>query len=253
VLSLIRKRLGQAGSPAFAAPDAGGTVYAIGDIHGRHDLLLKLLDRIFTECAGRGDPVRLVFLGDYVDRGEGVRETVDVLSAVAGWGEVESVFLQGNHEQMLLRFLREPATGTRWLRYGGLQTLLSYGIGTTSALRDEAEAERVGAELAQAMGPHVGFLEGLRPCHRAGNVFFAHAGADPAQPVEEQDVATLLWGCPAFLSTRRSDGVWVVHGHIIVDEPTAAEGRVNIDTGAYYSGRLTAARIAGGEVAFIHG
>ena len=254
MLRLIRKRWARAGSVPFPAPiHAGGVIYAVGDVHGRHDLLTRLLDRIFEDAAAYEATPTIVFLGDYIDRGEHARDTIDLLIKLAERPEAETVFLMGNHEQMLLHFLHEPSSGSRWLRYGGLQTLMSYGVGGVGNLHAEGEASRFRSALIDALGPHLGFLEGLRVSHRAGNLFFAHAGADPALPTEEQDVATLLWGCESFLTTDRDDGVWVVHGHFVVERPAAERGRIAVDTGAYFSGRLTAARIAGGEVVFLEG
>ena len=252
VLRFLRKQRPETGAVAAYPPVRGeGLLYAVGDVHGRHDLLIRLVERILDDAAATGEVPVVIFLGDYIDRGEGARETIDFLSEVAGWPEAESVFLMGNHEQMLLRFLREPESGRKWLRFGGLQTLMSYGVGSAADMRGAGGAARVGQDLAEALGPHLGFIEGLRLSHRSGNLLFAHAGADPALPADEQEVATLLWGCPAFLETDRKDGIWVVHGHTIVDQPVAARGRISIDTGAYYSGRLTAARILDGEVTFL--
>jgi serine/threonine protein phosphatase 1 len=254
VLKLIRKRWARAGSAPFSTPiGASGVIYAVGDVHGRHDLLARLLDRIFEDAAAFEATPKIVFLGDYIDRGEHARDAVDLLIELAERPEAETVFLMGNHEQMLLRFLRDPASGSRWLRYGGLQTLMSYEVGGAGSLREEGEALRFRGALIEALGPHLGFIEGLRVSHRDGNLFFAHAGADPALPTDEQDVATLLWGCESFRTTDRDDGVWVVHGHFVVDQPAAERGRIAVDTGAYFSGRLTAARIAGGEVVFLEG
>jgi len=252
VLRFLRKQRPDTGAAAVYPPVRGeGLLYAVGDVHGRHDLLIRLVERILVDAARLGaDPV-IVFLGDYIDRGEGARQTICILTEVAGWSEVQSVFLMGNHEQMLLRFLREPETGKKWLRFGGLQTLMSYGVGSAADMRGAGGAERVGRDLAEALGPHLGFIEGLQLSYRSGNLLFAHAGADPALPADEQEVATLLWGCDAFLSTDRKDGIWVVHGHTIVDQPIAARGRISVDTGAYFSGRLTAARILEGEVSFL--
>ena len=250
--NLIRRLAGRSGRETFSAPiDPGDAViYAVGDVHGRHDLLARLVERI-VEDAGAVAPPAVVFLGDYVDRGEGARETIDLLRALARDGGIAPVFLMGNHEQMLLRFLREPDTAPRWLRNGGLQTLASYGVPGAGSAHGAEAAIGLRDALLEALGPHLDFIESLRLCHRAGNVFFAHAGADPALPTEEQDVRTLLWGCRAFHETVRDDDVWVVHGHFVVDQPSAEAGRIAVDTGAYFSGRLTAARIAPGEVSFI--
>ncbi len=254
MLNLFRKQWGRAGLKRFSAPiSANGVIYAIGDVHGRHDLLVRLIDRILEDSKAFDTMPKIVFLGDYIDRGENARDAIDLLIALAERTDVETVFLMGNHEQMLLRFLREPATGARWLRYGGLQTLMSYGVGGVGNLHAEGEAWRLRSALIEALGPHLGFIEGLRDSHHAGNLFFAHAGADPALSTDEQDIATLLWGCESFRTTDRDDGVWVVHGHFVVDRPAAEHGRIAVDTGAYFSGRLTAARIAGGEVAFLEG
>lgn len=240
---------------AFSAPieTEGRLIYAVGDVHGRHDLLARLIERIVADAARLGVPPRIIFLGDYIDRGEGAREAIELLAGLAGQGGADCVFLMGNHEQMLLRFLREPASGGRWLRYGGLQTLMSYGVAEAASLRARDGPATAAAALAEALGPHLRFLESLRLSHRAGNVFFAHAGADPTLPTEEQAVDTLLWGCDRFRTAVREDGIWVVHGHFVVARPTATGGCIAVDTGAYFSGRLTAARISGGEVSFLQG
>ena len=254
MLRLFRKRWARAGSAPFAAPKhAGGVIYAVGDVHGRHDLLIRLLERIFEDAAACNTTPKIVFLGDYIDRGEHVRETIDLLIETAERPDAETVFLMGNHEHMLLSFLRDPASGSRWLQFGGLQTLMSYGVGGVGSLRAGGEASRIRGALIEALESHLGFIEGLRVSHHAGNLFFAHAGADPALPTNEQEVNTLLWGCESFRTTDRDDGVWVVHGHFVVVQPTVSRGRIAVDTGAYYSGRLTAARIAGGEVTFLEG
>jgi serine/threonine protein phosphatase 1 len=254
VLKLIGRRWGHSRPEPFSASmDPGGLVYAVGDIHGRYDLVVSLVDRIFEDAAGFGETPRLVFLGDYIDRGEQSRETLEFLTDLAERGEAETVFLMGNHEQMLMRFLREPKAGWRWLRYGGLQTLLSYGVSHVGNPGTEGEVARLQSALLDAMEPHMPFFSRLQLSHRAGNVFFAHAGADPALPTDQQEIATLLWGCERFRTADRRDGIWVVHGHFVVDRPVAERGRISIDTGAYFSGRLTAARIAGGEAVFLEG
>lgn len=221
-------------------------VYAVGDVHGRADLLLQAAERILAEAvpaARAGAAPDLVFLGDYVDRGEEVRETLDALIAIDRVPELRPVFLKGNHEAMLLRFLQDPVREARWLRVGGLQTLLSFGIGayeTTS----EPELARIREELEEATAPYLDFLEGLRLWHRSGNMLFVHAAADPTLPADRQPPEVLLWGHPEFERQPRTDGVWVVHGHRVVDVARVERGRVALDTGAYFSGCLTTARIA---------
>lgn len=254
MLKLFRKQWARVGLEPFSAPiDASGVIYAVGDVHGRHDLLIGLLDQIGKDSEAFASPPVIVFLGDYIDRGENSRETIELLIDFKVWTGAKTIFLMGNHEQMLLSFLNDPASGSRWLRYGGLQTLMSYGVGGAGSLRTEAEALRIRDALVDALGSHLGFIEGLKTSHRVGNLFFAHAGADPARLIDDQEIETLLWGCEGFRTTDRSDGVWVVHGHFVVEHPASERGRIAVDTGAYFSGQLTAARIADGKVFFIQG
>lgn len=221
------------------APD--GPFCVIGDVHGRIDLLDRMLDRIGTERS-------VVCVGDYVDRGEHSSEVLVRLQ-----DRPDTTCLKGNHEEMLLKFLEDPiSAGPRWLRYGGLQTLASFGVsGVTDTSRgDDLTAAR--DRLQQAMGDQMcEWLNDLPLWYRSGNVAVVHAGADPHCSIEHQDNASLLWGHPDFLKSGRPDGLWVVHGHTIVDEPSSKNGRIAIDTGAYATGRLTAAMISPGSVEFV--
>ena len=227
-------------------------VFAIGDVHGRADLLRRLLERIDAEIEDHDGPAEVVFLGDYVDRGDHSREVVDLLIERAGReAERPPVFLTGNHEQMLLDFVSDAERGRKWLRYGGLQTLMSYEVRGLGGIGEGSDLEPVRERLIEAMGPHLGFLESLSLSHRNGNVLFVHAGADPETPPDLQDSQTVIWGSPAFLRQPRGDDIWVVHGHTVVSEPRAEAGRISVDTGAYFSGRLTAARIEGDRLSFV--
>lgn len=253
VLNFLRRRKAAAARAPFAAPlRSESLVFAVGDIHGRADLLRKLLERIDAEMADHDGPAELVFLGDYVDRGDHSREVLDLLTERAGRdAERPPVFLMGNHERMLLDFVREPESGRKWLRFGGLQTLMSYGVRGLGSIGEGSDLGPVREKLVEEMGPHLAFLEGLSLSHRNGNVLFVHAAADPAMPPDLQEPETLLWGSPSFLRQPREDSIWVVHGHTVVDEPQAEDGRIAVDTGAYFSGRLTAARIEGDQLRFV--
>lgn len=210
----------------------------VGDIHGRADLLSELADRL----GGRG---RVVLVGDYIDRGEQSAAVLDYLMARS---DLEC--LKGNHEAMCLAFLDNPARhGARWMRAGGLQTLASFGVAAApnpdsfTAIRDA---------LARAMGDdRIEWLRALPMVCQVGNLVVTHAGADPARPIAEQEDRCLLWGNPDFGKRPRGDGLWVAHGHVIVDAPYARDGRIAVDTGAYATGRLTAAIVAGDTVDFI--
>ena len=247
----------QHAAPAFSAPapGRGSAVYAIGDIHGRCDLLIELFQKIEDDVEALDrDPPLIVFMGDYIDRGDDSREVLDCLTMVESEGACDMVFLLGNHEKMLLDFLAAPYDARQWLRFGGLNTLFSYGVrgvSGTDTSRPELLRE-MRDRLAEAIEPaHLDFLRRLVPVHRTGNVLFCHAGADPELPPDAQDRTTLLWGCRQFRKVPRSDGIWVVHGHTIVDRAVADQGVISVDTGAYLTGRLSAARILDGAVTFL--
>ena len=242
-------------SPFGSVPEVEGVLYVVGDVHGRLDLLEDLMGRLLRDAVRLAPELdakpQLAFVGDVIDRGPDSRGVVEFLSALSEWPEFETIFVTGNHERMLLSFLQEPSKGRRWLRYGGYETLLSYGLKRLGDIDDPADMQVLADQLRAVMGPHVDFLDAMVPCHRAGNVLVTHAGADPDMPADAQSPRTLAWGCDSFLKKRRSDGVWVVYGHTIVDTPTMRRGRIAIDTGAYTSGRLTALRIHGGTVSFV--
>ena len=247
------------GPRGFDAPlEIDRPTYAIGDVHGRFDCLDRLLARIAEDAGARGDEApRLVLMGDYVDRGE---QSAEVLARIAdlrrapeaaGFGEVAA--LKGNHEAMLLDFLDEPERGgPRWLRNGGLQTLLSYGVGGVQISSEGEALDAAAGRLAAAMGAEtVEMLRDLPLWLRHGNVLFIHSGGDPATPPELQGENTLIWGTTRFFQMPREDALWTVYGHYVVDEAEASQGRIAVDTGAYATGVLSAARIADGEVAFL--
>ncbi|QIE45252.1 serine/threonine protein phosphatase [Pseudohalocynthiibacter aestuariivivens] len=237
--------------PAFA-PDR--PLYVIGDVHGRADLIEPLLQSIDADVSAHGHTAPLlVFLGDYVDRGEHSDEVLVHLQELSTAMPDEVVCLMGNHEQMMLDFLDDPAgRGARWLVNGGLQTLASFrigGLGLNSPVEDMADA---GDALLAAMP--AGMLDWLRTLPRwrqSGNVVCVHAAMNPARAPIDQDERAMLWGHRDFTTTRREDGLWVVHGHTIVKEPEMHNGRIAIDTGAYHSNRLTAAAITSEGCSFL--
>lgn len=241
-------------SVTFPPIQAARPLYVIGDVHGRADLLVPLVDKIMQDAAGTGSETlrpELVFVGDIVDRGPESRSVVEFLAAVQEWPELDSIFLVGNHELMLLQFLNDPVIGRRWLRYGGYETLMSYDPGRIGDLGDDDELRRIAGVLKEAMGPHLEFIENLRPWHSNGNLLITHAGADPVLAPEQQTIEALVWGVPSFHQHHREDGLWVVHGHTIVQTPSVREGRIAIDSGAYKTGVLTALKVDGTEVEFI--
>lgn len=223
---------------------------AIGDVHGRADLLYEI-DRLISE---RCPNWPVVFLGDYVDRGEKSREALELLISISADHKPPVTCLLGNHERMLLDFLERPEkSGPRWLRNGGLQTLASFGLAPPRREGTGAEAfEELRSRLADAMGEDmIGWLRARPLTWNSGNVWAVHAAADPGIPMTAQTECTLLWGHPEFNERPRTDGQWVVHGHTIVETPRAHGGRIAVDTGAYATGCLSAALITPDGVTFL--
>ncbi len=241
MLGRLFKKKHAAPEPKPLRPSDSERLYVVGDIHGRFDLLrllMKVLARDFDAVPDDGRSPRLVFLGDYVDRGDNSR---DVLETMIRLGE-NAVFLKGNHEAALLGFLEAPERNKSWLRYGGLQTLASYGVKVPNLDAGEATLFDAAVELRNRMGPHVEFLQEMPVVYRSGDVVCVHAGLDPANPDSTSEDA-LLWGRSGFIEAGGVAGVCVIHGHYDDPEPVVTRNRICVDTGAYYSGRLTAARI----------
>lgn len=243
VRSLLRKQPSRASTQAalLQIPLFPGAAYIVGDVHGRLDLLMELLGKLDAH-------IPVVFLGDYVDRGEDSADVVDFLHKSQRF-----TCLLGNHEAMLLDFLDDPSRkASRWFRNGGLQTLLSYGVNLAHPTTDSKVLMEVSLELRRKMGDDlIAWLRDLPHYLHVNNVVVVHAALDPDASVEGQTLSTMLWGHSKFLKTARTDGNWVVHGHTIVDAPTIENGRIAIDTGAYASGKLTAAFFNGGMPTFI--
>ena len=225
--------------------DDAERIYAIGDIHGRVDLLLRLLDRIRDDMAAQSDGrrTRLVFLGDYIDRGDESRAVLETLSRLRGEDKTPAVFLRGNHEEMCLRFLDDPVDARAWLKWGGEQTLASYGVPPPTHNAEDAALVAARDRLRDAIEPHLGFLNALETHWVSGSVVFSHAGVMPGLPLDEQPPDRMVHGHPSGLCDMPMPGHLVVHGHFDSTEPVLLPGRSCVDTGAYYSGVLTALRL----------
>lgn len=240
------------GRRAAKLPD-GLRVYAIGDIHGRLDLLTQMHETIRADAAQSGAPHRcVVYLGDYIDRGLESRQVVDYLldEPLEGF---EPVYLMGNHEQVLLQFLEDPGVGPNWFFFGGDATLYSYRVPGASPAIDAARLAKVQTGFQNALPPrHLAFYRDLAYQHRAGDYLFVHAGIKPGVPAERQSETDLLWIREEFLDSTADHGAIVVHGHTIAPEPVVRPNRIGIDTGAYASGKLTALVLEGAERRFLH-
>ena len=236
------------GEPAEAKIPEGKRVYAVGDIHGRVDLLLEIHGMIEADADTAAGAGTVVYLGDYIDRGLDSREVIDVLLD-RPVPDVDAVHLRGNHEEMLLRFLEDPREAALWLDYGGAETLLSYGVaGAVGSMNTEEGVLAWRDGLARNIPErHLDFLRGLTDSFEMGDYFFVHAGIRPGIPIEEQNPDDLLWIRKEFLVSKVDHGRVIVHGHSIRKEPEIRRNRIGIDTGAYASGVLTCLVLDGGE------
>lgn len=223
----------------------GERVYAVGDVHGRLDLLLDLVRQIEVDNDARGEAgTTIVFLGDLIDRGP---DSAGVIDAVLDLSRRRSVrVLCGNHEEMFLGALESDDVLRQFLRFGGRETVLSYGV-------DESEyAELELSELRRRLpdlvpAEHLEFLRNLEDWVRIGDYLFVHAGVRPGLPLALQSKSDLRWIREPFLGSAVAGPECVVHGHSVFDAPRERAGRIGIDTGAYQSGRLTALGLEGGE------
>lgn len=236
-----RQRLSAAVRPAV--------VYAIGDVHGCLDELRQLEQLIQADAAGVEGEKWLVLLGDYIDRGPRSAQVIDYLLAPPPEG-FRRFTLAGNHEQMLLDFLAAPRRHPDWLAYGGVETLASYGIDAG----DEQTRAATAAMALEARMPqvHLDWLRQLPVSLELPGFFFVHAGIRPGLPLAEQDESDLLWIREPFLDGPGAPGLVVVHGHTPETQPVVRPWRVGIDTAAFATGKLTAARIdAAGRISFL--
>ena len=228
-----------------------GVAYAIGDIHGRIDLLNRLLELIRADIATRSVSLRtlLIFLGDYVDRGSASREVVDVIMSLRRSYVV--VTLRGNHEDALLRFLDDPSIGPDWIEHGGAETLKSYGVDPPHRTNPVTWTD-VRDRFAQALpDDHLVFFQGLEHYAVVGDYIFAHAGVRPNVALEQQTTQDLIWIRRPFLEVDKASDRVVVHGHTPTETPHMGRWRIGVDTGAYATGVLTAVRLMGTERAFL--
>jgi len=258
---MFSRLLGRKSSEPLNDPSVpeGSRVYAVGDIHGRSDLLETMHGLIRRDAeaaeAAHGAALRkvVVYLGDYIDRGLESSEVVDLLldHPLDGF---EMFALKGNHEDALLQFLDNTSIGPSWLQFGGDATLYSYGIPMHGGGTDQRSLENMQAYLLRKLpARHREFFKSLRQSHIEGDYFFVHVGVLPGVPLEKQSEKDMLWIRGAFLDSQANYGKIIVHGHTITPTPVpeVLSNRIGIDTGAYSTGVLTCLALQGNEKAFL--
>ncbi|RAK50936.1 metallophosphoesterase family protein [Phenylobacterium deserti] len=245
---------GQGEQPTGRQVD-GELVYAVGDIHGRYDLLKVMLAQLARDYAQRtaGRRPVLVFLGDYVDRGPQSPEVLDALIWLARRPDLEVRLLKGNHEQAMLDFIDDPVRAAPWLGFGGAQTLTAYGVeppGEESGPQDLRQARD--ALLDRMPAAHLRRLQTLELMVAVGDYAFVHAGVRPGAALAAQDERDLLWIRRSFLESEGPHEKVIVHGHTWIDEKPQMHGhRLGLDTGAYATGVLTAVRLEDNRMAIL--
>jgi serine/threonine protein phosphatase 1 len=240
-----------AGAPttAIALAETDLCIAAIGDLHGRSDLLAQMMVQLDRLAAIETIRLVEVYLGDYVDRGADSRGVLDALIARQRLTDRKVVCLAGNHEAMLISATRSDDDFVRWMEYGGQSTLRSYGVQQPRTAREVTAARS--ALNAAIPREHLDFLNGLDLFYQHDGFFFAHAGVRPGVPLAQQSERDLLWIRDAFLNSTASFGAVVVHGHTPQARPVLRHNRISIDTGAYQTGMLICAVISSHGVRFL--
>jgi serine/threonine protein phosphatase 1 len=227
--------------------------YAIGDVHGRLDLLTAMIERLEADhpAPDPAAPPIVVFLGDYVDRGPHSRGVIELLMQRRPRG-FERRYLLGNHEAMMMKFIQDPIENRHWLTQGGMATLGSYGVAAPSVMAGKQALKEAGDQFRDAIPEaHLEFMLGMERYVVLGDYAMVHAGINPDKPFQSQTDEDLLWIRKKFLQNRRRHEYMIVHGHTPIDVPYKDDRRIGVDTGAYASGRLTAVKLHGAETEFI--
>lgn len=251
VFDRLRRQISKGSSQgALAAPEVAPNhrIYAVGDVHGRADLLLQLHELIRSDAQsnGRGRRKTIVYLGDYLDRGLNSKSVIDILEAEP-LEKFDHIFLCGNHEDMMLACRDDAGLWPRWLRIGGTATLLSYGI-AAKEVDSELTRQEFFDRIPQA---HLRFFANLQISFRSGDYLFVHAGIRPRVPLERQDPHDMMWIREEFLRHKGPLGVVVVHGHSITLKPEFLSERIGIDTGAYATNVLSCVVLDGSSRAIL--
>jgi serine/threonine protein phosphatase 1 len=251
ILSRLKSAIAKLQTTVLPVVPEGCRIYAVGDIHGRYDLLKLLSSGIDQDMEQNPIPSAIeIYLGDFVDRGPESSEVIDWL-AMPSPADTKSIGLMGNHEYTMLSFLADADKIKDWAQFGGLETLRSYGIQTGRDI-SSAEAENVRRAFRELIpAHHLAFLRSLKPMIQIGGYTFVHAGLRPGIPLNRQNDHDLFWIRDEFLDYPGDFGTFVVHGHTPVEAPDLKANRLNLDTGAYITGKLTCAVLDANGMRFL--
>jgi serine/threonine protein phosphatase 1 len=222
--------------------------YAVGDIHGRNDLLIRFINGVHRDSEALGERPRIILLGDYIDRGPASNAVLDTILALkqATWCDVE--VLIGNHELFLMKFILDVSNAGAWLQHGGLATLGCYGVAPPKDRSDPEALDELRAELLERVpNEHLELMADAKVYFIAGDYLFVHGGVEPGVPIEEQDPDVMLWIRDEFLQSEKACDYVVVHGHSAKATADNLPWRIGVDTGAYATGILSAVRLRGTE------
>ena len=226
--------------------ESGVRIYCIGDIHGRADLLSQLHSKIEKDATAFQGRIILVYLGDYIDRGEHSNEVINILLESTP-ADYQTEFLMGNHEQVMLAFLQDPKANRAWLSFGGLATLYSYGVELERnyfAVDVEKTANDLFEKLPQ---DHLAFITSCKESFSCGDYYFVHAGIRPGVGLDLQSIDDKLWIRQEFIDCQDEHELVVVHGHTISEEIEFLPNRIGLDTGAFHTGVLSCLVLEGLE------
>lgn len=230
-------------------------VFVIGDIHGCKDLVQKIHNKILELSKNIEGQKLLIYLGDYIDRGPNIKETIQILIDFCP-NNFNKIFLLGNHEQMLFEFISyNPNSPYVWFANGGAQTLESYGIDISKYIEESMEIEDINKmreEFIESLpSAHKNFFNQLKLNYEWKNYFFVHAGIDPDLPLEQQNKETMLWTREQkFFDPKMTYNKIIVHGHTPKENIENFPFRINIDTGSFFSGKLSGLIIYKDEISF---
>ena len=218
--------------------DTYSTIYAVGDVHGRYDLLREVEEKIAADLKGKSGGL-VIYLGDYVDRGPNSARVLEHLSN-GDRSSFDRICVCGNHDHLMAQYIRAPLRHSGWLALGGRQTLRSYAVDPDKLLALDRTGELLKRKMAERIPQsHIEFLDKAPVSIKIGNAFFVHAGIRPGIALDEQQESDLMWIREPFLSSGPKLPLIVVHGHTPSETISNGPNRIGLDTGAYATGNLS--------------